>query len=81
MECPHCGGGGCGLCQDGVVWVNECPQPHIAPVIGALKMIAMAEKGHLPVGGGVLDQSQWFMEAYRCFTDDVAQIKAESNEH
>ena len=40
-------------------------------------MIDMAERGHMPVAGGVLDQATWFIEAYRFYTADVEQIKAE----
>jgi hypothetical protein len=34
----------------------------------------MADKGHLPINGGVLDQSAWFIEAYRYY--ERAKAKA-----
>ena len=39
-------------------------------------MIEMAEKGHLPLAGGVLEQSAWFIEAFRFYTNDMEKLKA-----
>jgi hypothetical protein len=39
-------------------------------------MIDMAEKGHMPLAGGVLEQSAWFVEAYRFYTNDMEKLKA-----
>ena len=77
IECVSCRGAGCELCERGQVWVNDCPHNHLRPIAGTLQMIDMADKGHLPVGGGVLDQSQWFISAYEWFTRDVKQIEAD----
>jgi hypothetical protein len=78
MECVVCHGKGCDLCDHGSVIESGCPQKEVGPVISTLTMIDMSEKGHLPVTGGVLDQSQWFIEAYKFYTADIATIKAES---
>ena len=78
IECPTCHGRGCELCDNGHITTTECLQKIAAPVSDAMMMIDLAEKGHLPVAGGVLDQSQWFMEAYRFYQTDVQTIKAEA---
>lgn len=46
-------------------------------VVDAVRMFELADKGHLPISGGLLDQAAWFVEAYRFYTADVDKIKAE----
>jgi len=43
-----------------------------------VEMIDMAEKGHLPIAGGVLEQSAWFIEAYRFYSADLEKAKAQA---
>ena len=43
----------------------------------AVSMFELAEKGLMPIGGGLLDQSQWFVEAYRFYSHELDRIKAE----
>ena len=44
----------------------------------ALALIDMADKGHLPVTGGVMDQSAWFIEAYRYYASEYERSKAKA---
>ena len=43
----------------------------------AVSMFELAEKGLMPIGGGLLDQAQWFVESYRFYSHEVDRIKAE----
>jgi hypothetical protein len=52
-------------------------QQQAAGIDRTIAMIDMAERGHLPVGGGVLDQAAWFIEAHRFYSADIEQGKAE----
>jgi len=47
-------------------------------MVQAIEMFDIADKGHLPIGGGVLDQSAWFIEAYRFYSADVEKAKAQA---
>jgi hypothetical protein len=78
IECPNCYGKGCDLCDNGNITMTECPQKVANHAFKALPFFDMASKGHLPVAGGVYDQSKWFVEAYRLYTSDIETIKAES---
>jgi hypothetical protein len=40
-------------------------------------MFDLADKGLLPVSGGVLDQAQWFIEAYQFWKSEVNRAQAE----
>lgn len=46
-------------------------------MVEPVRMFELADKGHLPIAGGLLDQAAWFVEAYRFYTADVEQNKAE----
>lgn len=39
----------------------------------------MMEKGIMPVAGGALDQSAWFLQAARILERDEAKIRSERN--
>lgn len=69
IECPCCGGDGCGECDDGFFAVAECPSKYIGQALIADLHIIAASETHLPVSGGLLDQSAWWFElrnAMRC---------------
>lgn len=78
IECVVCLGKGCDACQHGRVALTGCPQRHAAGIGSTIALIDMAERGHLPVGGGVLDQAAWFIEAHRFYSADIEQGKAEA---
>ena len=77
MECVVCHGSGCDKCNgDGWELISGCRQVIARPMFETIGMIDMAEKGHLPLARGVLDQSAWFIEAYRFYTNDMEKLKA-----
>lgn len=45
----------------------------------AVRLFELFEKGILPVAGGALDQSAWFLSAERQFRIDDATMKAEAS--
>jgi hypothetical protein len=59
------------------VIIEGCNQTEAAPMVEPVRMFELADKGHLPVAGGLLDQAAWFVEAYRFYMADVDKIKAE----
>lgn len=67
FACVACGGRGCEACDDTGVWhVNECPQKMLdSETLATLDAVEMARAGLWPVGGGSLDQTEWFAEAFR----------------
>jgi hypothetical protein len=77
--CVECGGKGCGACKEsGRFETKDCPQKVARPMSKTLALIDMADKGHLPVTGGVMDQSAWFIEAYRYYTSEFERSKAKA---
>ena len=74
LDCEECGGKGCPACDNrGWYYSTGCPQKIARPMWRVVSLIDMAEKGHLPVSGGVLDQSAWFIEAYRFYEQQKAK--------
>ena len=79
FECVECLGRGCAACDDrGWYETTDCPQKVARPMSKTLALIDMADKGHLPVTGGVMDQSAWFIEAYRYYTSEYERSKAKA---
>ena len=77
LECVSCAGKGCDKCSDGHEVIEGCSQKQAAPMYEAVSMFELAEKGLMPIGGGLLDQAKWFVEAYRFYSHEVDRIKAE----
>jgi hypothetical protein len=78
LECVGCFGKGCDHCnQGGSIILEGCAKQQAGALGQAITLMDMADKGHLPVSGGVLDQSAWFIEAYRFYSADIEQIRAE----
>ena len=46
-------------------------------MIEAINYAALASKGHFPVDGGTLDQSAWFIEAWKQLEQEQNTIEAE----
>jgi hypothetical protein len=62
--------------------LEGCPQKLAGSGINnLLRYVGYAEKGQLPVAGGVLDQSQWFLEACELVMADQAQHRKFSIEN
>lgn len=62
IECPSCDGEGCEECQDGYFTITECPAKFIGSELIQDIQIVSACEHHLPVVGGLLDQSAWWFE-------------------
>jgi len=77
VECPTCGGVGCGACNNGQFDLNQCPQEFCREVVPALGLIDRFNDGQAPVDGGVLDQSAWFVDAANFIKREDAIIKSE----
>jgi hypothetical protein len=44
-----------------------------------VQLIDLFEKGLPPIAGGTLDQSVWFLEAVKVWSNEEAQAKAQAN--
>lgn len=77
IECPACNGGGCDECDEGSFKVIDCPNKYCRDVVQVANLADLFGKGILPVAGGALDQSAWFMEAVNVLERDEQSIKAE----
>jgi hypothetical protein len=58
--------------------VPACPYQYVDQELWtAAECVGFAEKGHLPVTGGTLDQAQWFLDAYAFLSAEHSRLKAE----
>lgn len=81
IECVACGGAGCDHCTQGYFVLSECPQEYIgAEIIGDINIVAACENGVLPVAGGLLDQSQYYLELSNAMKSEMALIEKEQRE-
>jgi hypothetical protein len=60
IECPTCDGDGCDECDNGYFTLTECPSHFIGQEIIQDIRVITASEHHLPVVGGLLDQSVWW---------------------
>ncbi len=88
MPCPVCEGelrdpdaGPCPAgCREGYIEIPHCPQRAVnAPTRRLLQLCDFADKGRLPLSGGVLDQTQGFLDVLRFYDREVSQLKAASD--
>ena len=77
IECPICDGCGCEECSDGVFQIDGCPNSFCSPIVGSLDLFDLFKKGLPPVAGGVLDQSQSFVEASQFFEAEEGKVRYE----
>lgn len=81
IACTCCDGRGCLSCESGYVIIDRCPRQIVGDRINnAVDYVAFAERGFLPVQGGSLDQSQWFMNLFSHMQSEVAKIQEEQQE-
>lgn len=80
VECPLCSGYGCEHCDDGDFRLTECARKYIKPIMRAANIGWTSEKGFLPMAGGLLDQSAWFLEMMNALTNDQNKLDAEAME-
>ncbi|MEM9414819.1 MAG: hypothetical protein AAGA29_04990 [Planctomycetota bacterium] len=65
VKCPGCNAKGCGYCGDRGDFAVTKPIPEVVParLFRLIEMVEMFEHGAMPVAGGSLDQSAWFVTA------------------
>ena len=77
IRCTYCDGQGCTECRNGDFLLEECPKSFVGHEMNrAINLCAMADKGFLPVHGGMLDQSEWFSQIYHVITNELNEIEA-----
>jgi len=72
-----CGGDGCEHCEDGYYKVTQCPSKFIGHELISDIGIAGASEHHLPVAGGLLDQSAWWFELRGLLKSEEARVQEE----
>ena len=76
IQCPQCGSDGCDDCEDGMFHVRECPKEYVGDLAAAINLVSLAEHA-LPVAGGLLDQSAWFVSLWQTLDSEMAKISNE----
>lgn len=72
---------GCENCRDGYYRLDECPREFVGhELIADINIASLCVDGVLPVGGGVLDQSAWFIDLWTTLRNNEDQIKQEQTE-
>ena len=79
IECPECGGEGCEHCKDGWFEVTECPTRYIGQELIQDIHVIGATDTHLPVAGGLLDQSAWWFELRGLLKLEEYRVQEEQN--
>lgn len=85
LPCPACGGNeekapDCGTCQGhGFQLLTRCPYAEVPPdVWDMVDLCEFADKGNLPVSGGVLDQTASFLACLRFVRADTVYFRAQA---
>ena len=72
--CLECGG-------RGFISLNECPREFVGQELTeAINIASLCVNGVLPVSGGVMDQSAWFISVWQQLQSEQAKIDAEEAE-
>lgn len=77
VECPECSGLGCEHCEEGTWRLTECGRKFVGNLARAINLTSYAEKGILPETGGLLVQSNWFLELWTAVNNEQAAIEQE----
>ena len=85
MACVACGETGvignevCSECDGmGSVIISECPRKFVGhELTEAINMAELCGNGCLPVAGGLLDQSSWFLSVWQTLKSEIARIENE----
>ena len=79
IQCPGCEGAGCDECVNGYFLVTECPSNYIgSELIGDIRIVSASEQ-HLPVAGGLLDQSAWWFQLRERLKSEEYRIQEEQS--
>lgn len=54
-----------------------CPNDYCREIVPTLDLIDFFHNGNMPIAGGVLDQSSWFLSAARFLKAEEDRIEAE----
>lgn len=77
LECPFCNGEECKHCVDGHIQITQCGKRYVdAALVKAINFSEHIDKGLLPISGGLLDQSAWFLSVWQALSQDKALIEA-----
>lgn len=84
IECVTCDGSGmrgdvdCEDCKGfGYVEVDGCPRKYVRELNAVINLAAMADKGTLPIAGGILDQSAWFVDMWQLLGSEQNRIDSD----
>jgi len=84
MECITCDGHGtyqgkpCEFCKGrGRIEIVGCPYDEIRGMLGLIDMFDLFDHGAMPIAGGVLNQSAWFINARNHWKRENARVKAD----
>ena len=77
IECPSCDGDGCQECDGGHFRLTSCPSQFIGQeLIQDIRIVTSSEQ-HLPVAGGLLDQSAWWFNLREMLKREESMIQEE----
>lgn len=69
--CETCGG-------QGSIEIDECPRKYIgAEITEAVNVASLCGNGILPVAGGLMDQSAWFVNVWNQLQHDQNEIESD----
>lgn len=76
-------GGGCPVCDGrGQIEIGSCPSALAdAETLLLLDTFALAEHGTLPAGGGLLDQTRFWLDGWRFYRGEVEAQRAAAQRH
>lgn len=79
MDCPGCGGKGCGGCDAGKIVIDSCPMARVGRKENeAIRYASYARESSMwPVTGGALEQTQAFLTVESFIRQDRAAWRAE----
>ncbi len=88
IGCPACdetteiNGETCYACEgEGWFELDECPREYVGTELTeAINIATMCEGGTLPVSGGLLDQSAWFLSVWQELRNEEVRIENERAE-
>jgi hypothetical protein len=75
IECPSCNGQGCDECAMGLIRLSECPNKECSDMFQVVQLADLFEKGVMPIAGGALDQSAWFVDAVNILKADESRVR------
>jgi len=78
IECPVCDGLSCDECGDGYFELTQCPKMELnREIMDLIEDSELAKKGLMPVRGGTLDQSSWFLKSAQVLWAEETRIENE----